>query len=239
MLGKPLIWPALVVFDLDFTLVRIQIRTLRPSRQPSEPCVLWQWHRPRFRGGPPWTPIDEGFGGVKSSSGELLNLYPAARTALLELSDADVPVAIASRTHRPKWARQWLELLSLEPGGRTAADVISLIVIQDGPKPSHLKELRRRTVLPRHPPPRPPPPTASSLIIFLARAPAAHHPALCRPLTNCLHGQGVPLGSMLFFDDNLADVRAAAHDGVTSVHCVAADRRRQRCSLAHPLAVPL
>jgi len=33
---------------------------------------------------------------------------------------------------------------------------------------------------------------------------------------------------MLFFDDNLADVRAAARDGVTSVHCIATDRRRQR-----------
>ena len=117
--------------------------------------MLLQWHRPRLRGGSPFTPVDDGLGGIKSSCGQLLELYPASRRALLELSDADVPVAIASRTHRGAWARQWLEMLRLEPGGRTAADVIgsSPIVIQDGPKPLHLKEIQRRTVcrLPRRP----------------------------------------------------------------------------------------
>lgn len=174
--------------------------------------------------------MDGGFGGVKSSCGQLLELYPASRRALIELSDAGVPVAIASRTHRAAWARQWLEMLRLEPGGRTAADVIgSTIVIQDGPKPLHLKEIRRRTV--RTPPLLArPPPTACTLSLLGS---AAHCPALGRPLRSCLraagYGQGVPLGSMLFFDDNLADVRAAARDGVTSVHCIAADRC-QRCA---------
>ena len=108
----------------------------------------WQWQRPRFRGGPPWEPVDDGCGGVKSSCGELLDLYPASRRALLELADAEVPVAITSRTHRAAWALQWLELLRLEPGGRTAADVIGSrpVIVQDGSKSSHLKEIHRRTV---------------------------------------------------------------------------------------------
>ena len=112
--------------------------------------VLLQWHRPRLRGGSPFTPVDDGFGGIKSSCGQLLDLYPASRRALLALSDANVPVAIASRTHRAAWARQWLEMLRVEPGGRTTAEVIGSnpIVIQDGPKPLHLKEIQRRTVSP-------------------------------------------------------------------------------------------
>ena len=202
--------------------------------------MLLQWHRPRLRGGSPFTPVDDGFGGIKSSCGQLLDLYPASRRALLELSDAGVPVAIASRTHREAWARQWLEMLRLEPGGRTTADVIgsSPIVIQDGPKPLHLKEIERRTVrrLPRRPlPARPssPPLLSLSLSLSFPLGPAAHSPVPGRRLTSRLcavgHGQGVPLGSMLFFDDNLADVRACSRDGVTSVHCIAADRRRQRC----------
>ena len=121
---------SLVVFDLDFTL----------------------WHRPRFRGGrgPPWTVEDGGLGGVRGASGDLLYLYPASRRALLELADADVPVAVVSRTHRGQWARQWLGLLLLEPGGRTVADVIGSgpVVIRDGPKPNHLREIQRQSGVP-------------------------------------------------------------------------------------------
>ena len=84
-------------------------------------------------------------------------------------------------------------------------------------------------------------PPAGSL--FPALGLAAQSPASGSHLTSCLcavgRWQGVPLGSMLFFDDNLADVRAAARDGVTSVHCIAADRRRQRCvSPRHPAPAP-
>tara|TARA_B110001452_G_scaffold17976_1_gene14643 strand:- start:205 stop:819 length:615 start_codon:yes stop_codon:yes gene_type:complete len=121
---------SLVVFDLDFTL----------------------WHRPRFRAGrgPPWTVEDGGLGGVRSATGDLLYLYPASRRALLELSDAEVPVAVASRTHRGQWARQWLELLRVEPGGRTVADVVGRgpVVIRDGPKPNHLREIERQSGVP-------------------------------------------------------------------------------------------
>ena len=217
--------------------------------------VLLQWHRPRLRGGSPFTPVDDGFGGIKSSCGQLLDLYPASRRALLALSDANVPVAIASRTHRAAWARQWLEMLRVEPGGRTTAEVIGSnpIVIQDGPKPLHLKEIQRRTVSPAtaalparpssHALPRGPPLTTCLLSLFPALGLAARSPASGSRLTSCLcavgQWQGVPLGSMLFFDDNLADVRAAARDGVTSVHCIAADRRRQRCvSPRHPAPSP-
>ena len=82
-----------------------------------------------------------------------------------------------------------------------------------------------------------------ALSLFPALGLAAQSPASGSRLTSCLcavgQWQGVPLGSMLFFDDNLADVRAAARDGVTSVHCIAADRRRQRCvSPRHPAPSP-
>ena len=197
--------------------------------------------------------MDDGFGGIKSSCGQLLDLYPASRRALLALSDANVPVAIASRTHRAAWARQWLEMLRVEPGGRTTAEVIGSnpIVIQDGPKPLHLKEIQRRTVSPALPtrpsshalPARPSSHHLLALSLFPALGLAAQSPASGSRLTSCLcavgQWQGVPLGSMLFFDDNLADVRAAARDGVTSVHCIAADRRRQRCvSPRHPAPSP-
>ena len=121
-----LLWPQLVVFDLDHTL----------------------WHRPRFRGGPPWAAVDDGLSGVRSSTGEVLDLFPASRLALLELAGAGVPVAVASRMHRPAWALQWLSLLRLEDGGRTAADVIGPVVIRDGPKPNHVREIHRQTQVP-------------------------------------------------------------------------------------------
>lgn len=124
----PSIWPGLVVFDLDHTL----------------------WHRPRFRVGPPWRLVEDGLGGVRSSSGEHLYLFPGARRALLALSDANVPVALASRTHRVDWALQWLALLRLEPDGRTVADVVGSwpVIIRDGPKTHHLHEITQRTGVP-------------------------------------------------------------------------------------------
>jgi hypothetical protein len=92
--------PGVVVFDLDFTL----------------------WQRPRFRGGPPFEAVG---GGVRASCGALLYLYPAARRALAELAELQVPVAIASRTHRDKWARHWLGMLTVDGGGRMVDDVVN------------------------------------------------------------------------------------------------------------------
>ena len=83
-------------------------------------------------------------------------------------------------------------------------------------------------------PPTPPPPRTAilpppALSLSPSRASSPQPSARLSSDQPSVRGQGVPLGSMLFFDDNLADVRAAARDGVTSVHCIASDRRRRRC----------
>ena len=79
MLSTAHAWPSLVIVDLDHTL----------------------WRRPRFRRGPPFTPINDGLGGVRAADGRTLDLYDGARRALLRCSEAGVPVALASRSHRP------------------------------------------------------------------------------------------------------------------------------------------
>ena len=56
----------LVVFGLDKTLWYPQLDTLE--------------------GGPPFELVDGGMGGVKTSAGERLDLFPAARRALMELA---------------------------------------------------------------------------------------------------------------------------------------------------------
>mmetsp|Transcript_15141 Transcript_15141/g.25275 ORF Transcript_15141/g.25275 Transcript_15141/m.25275 type:complete len:214 (+) Transcript_15141:192-833(+) len=120
------LWPKLVIFDLDFTL----------------------WHRPRFRGGPPFKPIENGLGGITARDGAKLDLYPAARRALCELAESDVPVAVVSRTHRKQWALQWLSMLRLDhASGPSVRALIGdmPIVIRDGSKRLHVWEIARRT----------------------------------------------------------------------------------------------
>ena len=91
-----------MVIDLDFTL----------------------WRRPRFRNGPPFTPIDGGLGGVCGASGERLTLYEGARDALRRIVDTHrIPIAFVSRTHRPAWAREWLAALQVDPG-RSVLDLL-------------------------------------------------------------------------------------------------------------------
>ena len=119
--------PAVVVFDLDWTL----------------------WRRPRFRVGPPWTAIDDGRGGIRSACGEVVTVFDGSREALLRLADAGVPVSVASRTHRQQWALDWMTMLRLDDT-RTLADVIgqSPVVLRDGPKSLHLREIAARTSVP-------------------------------------------------------------------------------------------
>ena len=197
--------------------------------------MLLQWHRPRLRGGSPFTPVDDGFGGVKSSCGQLLELYPASRRALLELSDADVPVAIASRTHRAAWARQWLEMLRLEPGGRTAADVIgsSPVVIQDGPKPLHLKEIQRRTVrrLPRRRLlARPSSPPLPLLSLSHART---HTPLLPMPALSLSLGTSNPPS-----DRSASEQPSARGRGCRSARCSSSTTTSPTCVLPRATASP-
>ena len=75
--------PRLVVFDLDFTLWKPE---------------LYQLHS-----GPPFRACSDGC--VLTARGERLDLFPAARTALVNLADAGVPVAIASRASEVAWAK--------------------------------------------------------------------------------------------------------------------------------------
>mmetsp|Transcript_15491 Transcript_15491/g.39997 ORF Transcript_15491/g.39997 Transcript_15491/m.39997 type:complete len:217 (+) Transcript_15491:994-1644(+) len=123
-LALPTRGPSLVVFDCDHTL----------------------WSRPRFRAGPPWTPIAAGLGGVSSCSGEVLELFGGSRRALVRLADGQVPIAIVSRTHRPHWVREWLEMLHIDQS-RTIGSVLGaapLVVIRDGSKVLHVRECAQR-----------------------------------------------------------------------------------------------
>ena len=119
--------PALVVFDLDFT--------------------LWKPELYQLSSGPPFKVSSDGC--VVTSRGERLDLFPAARTALGELADAGVPVAIASRASEVEWAQQIMRLMRVDKK-RTMADVIgsSPVVIQGGSKVRHLKHIASESGVP-------------------------------------------------------------------------------------------
>ena len=119
--------PKLVVFDLDFTLWKPELYQLSsgsPFKASSDGCVV-------------------------TSRGERLDLFPAARTALRQLADAGVPVAIASRASEVAWAQEIMRLLRVDKG-RTVADVIgsSPVVIQGGSKVKHLKHIASESGVP-------------------------------------------------------------------------------------------
>jgi len=119
--------PTLVVFDLDFTL----------------------WHPELYQlsSGPPFKSSSDGC--VLTARGERLDLFPAARSALAELADAGVPVAVASRANEREWALEIMRRLRVDQR-RTVADVIgtSPIVIQGGSKTKHLKHIAHETGVP-------------------------------------------------------------------------------------------
>ena len=112
--------PRLVVFDLDYTL----------------------WHPELYQlsSGPPFSASSDGC--VLTARGERLDLFPAARSALVELGDAGVPIAIASRASEREWAMEIMRLLRVD-GTRTVADLVgeSPVVIQGGSKTRHLKHI--------------------------------------------------------------------------------------------------
>lgn len=119
--------PRLVVFDLDFT--------------------LWQPELYQLSSGPPFKASSDGC--VLTARGERLDLFPAARSALAELGDAGVPVAIASRASERDWALQIMRLLRVD-SKRTVADVVgdSPVVIQGGSKTKHLRHIAHETGVP-------------------------------------------------------------------------------------------
>ena len=117
-LGPPM--PKMVVFDLDFTLWKPELYQLSsgsPFSVSSDGCVL-------------------------TARGERLELFPAARTALTELADAGVPIAIASRAGEVEWAYEIMRLMPVDRR-RTMAGVIgdAPVVIQGGSKTHHLKHI--------------------------------------------------------------------------------------------------
>ena len=81
----------LVVFDLDFT--------------------LWD-------AGGTWCdhlspPFKVSSNGVSDARGKIVNLYPDAMEIFQVIKDNNIPMAVASRTEEPEWARQLLELLGM------------------------------------------------------------------------------------------------------------------------------
>ena len=83
--------PELVVFDLDFT--------------------LWDC-------GGTWCdclspPFTESIDSVYDSQGRHVHLYPDVLPILDELDNLSLPMAIASRTERPDWAHELVELLGI------------------------------------------------------------------------------------------------------------------------------
>uniref|UniRef100_A0A7S0CJJ5 Magnesium-dependent phosphatase-1 n=1 Tax=Proboscia inermis TaxID=420281 RepID=A0A7S0CJJ5_9STRA len=124
--------PRCIVLDLDNTL----------------------WNRPRFRRGPPFIPINDGFNGVRANSGEELDLYPGVRDILKSFVDSSddknffsgTKIGLVSRSHRQNWSEQFLKMLrvSISVGlCRSVEECVDIIVIRDGPKGKfHLREIR-------------------------------------------------------------------------------------------------
>ena len=78
----------LVVFDLDFTLW--------------DAGGTWCDHL-----SPPFKVSSKG---VSDARGNIINLYPDAMKIFQVIEGNSIPMAIASRTEEPEWARQLLEL---------------------------------------------------------------------------------------------------------------------------------
>ncbi len=112
--------PGLVVFDLDFTLwdcggLWIDC-TGHPFRQGSD-------------------------GSVTDSRGRRFRLYDEAESILEQLESCGIPLALASRTERPDWAAELLNLWSLD-------ERFLWQEIYPGSKISHFESLREKTGIP-------------------------------------------------------------------------------------------
>ncbi|CAB1096927.1 unnamed protein product [Ectocarpus sp. CCAP 1310/34] len=120
--------PRLVVMDLDYTLWKPELYQMR---------------------GAPFT--KEKDGKVRDRSGEVIDLFPGVREALLEVHRGhrfrDTKLAIASRTSHERWARQVMGLIELEPG-LLMRSVFSFTEIYSGSKVRHFGEIRRNSKVP-------------------------------------------------------------------------------------------
>ena len=87
-----MLFPELIVFDLDFT--------------------LWDC-------GGTWCdclrpPFDKKESAVLDADGRHIRLYPEVLSILDDVDDLGLPMALASRTDRPDWAAELLELLGVK-----------------------------------------------------------------------------------------------------------------------------
>ena len=109
---------SLIVFDLDFTLWNAG--------------GTWCDHT-----SPPYRQVNNH---VLDSENNAIFLYPDVRSLLKDLQE-DYSLAIASRTHRPEWARELLQLLEVNT-------YFSYQEIYPGSKTEHFHQLQHRTDLP-------------------------------------------------------------------------------------------
>ncbi|MDF1738125.1 MAG: magnesium-dependent phosphatase-1 [Verrucomicrobiales bacterium] len=109
--------PGLVVFDLDFTLWDCGGLWIDCTSHPF---------------------IQTADGGVSDSSGRRFRLYEEAEEILDQLESAEVSLALASRTERPDWAVELLNLWGLE-------ERFLYHEIYPGSKVTHFESLRDRT----------------------------------------------------------------------------------------------
>lgn len=85
--------PKLVVFDLDLTLWECGSAVWCDCLQP---------------------PFHRNSQSVFDRQGNEIRLFEDVIDVLTQLDELEIPIAIASRTHQPGWARELLELLGIE-----------------------------------------------------------------------------------------------------------------------------
>ncbi|MCZ6671512.1 MAG: magnesium-dependent phosphatase-1 [Verrucomicrobia bacterium] len=114
-----MMFPELIVFDLDFTLWDCGgtwCDCLRP------PFVLTD-------------------GMVRDAYGRHIHLYPEVLSILDDVDEMGIPMGIASRTDRPDWARQLLELLGVK-------ERFAYQEIFPGSKVTHIKNIASASGIP-------------------------------------------------------------------------------------------
>lgn len=116
--------PKLIVYDLDDTVWFPELYMIS---------------------GAPFTKLDAGH--VADIRGEIVGVYPAARAAMSLVREHDMfrlrgtQIAVASRTHRGKWARWLMDAFELEDGVPMSR-AVRWVDIASGSKVHHFARLR-------------------------------------------------------------------------------------------------